>query len=65
MLINFVDATNDANHYTNPPPTLQNYLQTISRVDMREKMLGKFTVCTVWTRRPYILRRMICILPGS
>jgi len=21
MLINFVDATNDANHYTKPPPT--------------------------------------------
>ena len=23
MLINFVDATNDANHYTKPPPQLQ------------------------------------------
>ena len=23
MLINFVDATNDANHYTKPPPAVE------------------------------------------
>jgi len=30
MLINFVDATNDANHYTKPPPNSNNIVTAIA-----------------------------------
>jgi len=35
MLINFVDATNDANHYTKPSPEVPLLACTVGRVNRR------------------------------
>ena len=32
MLINFVDATNDANHYTKPPPTGTGFIGHLANI---------------------------------
>jgi len=44
MLINFVDATNDANHYTKPPPPVEDGESDVTEIMLNATSFKK--VCS-------------------